>query len=184
MLCSHPQPGHWVTCLNGLPPHLFSRHLHSPSPLLAERFRLFLGRRGPRRTCRAEGLLIWAGVFSGGSQWGVGSLPWLPSVHAPELPSSGVRRCFRPARRPGTPYTARDTAQLPPFTDRAGACAGRAEPANLRGPRHQRASAPPPLSNGSRRRQAAAAGDPVRLRALRPRPPPPGPRRRAAWSGR
>ena len=163
---------------------IFSLDISAVRRPSSQRFRLFLGRRGPKRTCRAGGLVIWAGVFSGGFQWGVGSLPWLPSVRAPELPSAGVRRCFRPAQRPGTPYTARNTAQLPRFTDHAGACAGRAGSANPHGPRHQRASAPPPLSNGSRRRQAAAAGGPARFRALRPRPLPPGPRRRAAWSGR
>lgn len=139
--------------------------------------------------------VILGGVFSGGAQWGCGQLPWPSSVCTPGFlfAESRVRSRPRPAPPHPTPplvppdptHGSPHTAQLPPFTDRAGACARRARrPANPRGLRHQPAPPTPPLNSGSRRRPAAAVAALVRVRAPLPRPPRPGPRRRAAWSGR
>lgn len=134
--------------------------------------------------------VILGGVFSGGARWGCGQPPWPSSVCTPGFlfAEPRVRRRPRPApplEPPDPTHSSPHTAQLPPFTDRAGACARRArQPANPRGSRHQRAPPAPPLNSGSRRRPATAVAALVRSRAPLPRPPRPGPRRRAAWSGR
>lgn len=98
------------------------------------------------------------------------------------VPASSPTTGLPPTRCPQTPHTARLTSSrsfhplLIPLEH------ARTGPADSQGLRHRRA--PPALSSGARRRRAAAVGTPARARALPPGSPGPGPRRRAAWSGR
>ena len=187
LLLCHPQPGHWGPCL-WFAAH-FSGHFHnlSPSPT-SQRSRPTKGGGTRGRHAELEVRLIWevGESFLEGLSGVLGAYPWAPSIRVPGLSFAGVRRCSSPAQpRPAPPASLNPHTRLatlrsfhPLLTKLGHARVSRAGQSAV----PTSSARAPPLSSGSRRRRGAAAGVPARLQALRPLPP--GPRRRAAWSGR
>lgn len=145
----------------------------------------YKGRWDQRQTCRAGGQVNLGsrGIISGGSQWRAGSLS-LGALHS--RPRTFICRGPQVAQpRPAPPASLNPHTRLatlrsfhPLLTKLGHARVSRAGQSAV----PTSSARAPPLSSGSRRRRGAAAGAPARLQALRPLPP--GPRRRAAWSGR
>lgn len=149
-LCCRPSTGCWLTAvfrsaapsppLGTLQQHSPSGHFHSLA------LKLLQGACGARgRPCRAIVLgdsgrgLFWR-VSEGLSAASLAILRLHPRVSVCRAwGSTDARVPLHPWNPPDPTHGSPHTAQLPPFTDRAGACARRAHrPANPRGLRHQR----------------------------------------------
>ena len=147
--CCHPQPGCWVTnsCLPVCcsPPVPWAPRKPQPAAWAPPQPVAPPPRRGPQQaggplSAPAE---LQVRVVLGGV-WGASSATVRPHLRTSSA-ELRVRRCLRHALgAPDATHGSPHTAQLPPFTDCAGACAGWASgPANPRGPRHQHAPSRP-----------------------------------------
>lgn len=147
-----------------------------------------------RPVSKLEFGVILGRVFTGGPQWGVGSLPGQPTFAPQDLRvqswgrgSAGARvpphpqdlqisHTSRRTRRSFHPLLTAEHARGEPVVDQSAKLASSARAAPPR--------PAPPLSSGSRRQRAAAAGAPALALAPGSRPPQPGPQQTAVWSGR